>query len=1438
MRKVGFWLGLLVATLAGAAMGLTGVALGTAAGREVVVGAGITLVNRALNGVLTVDDVGGAVLRGLDLQGVRLEGMDGTPLLEVERLQLRYRVRDLFRGRIVLGQLTLIGPTVTIVEGPDGRLNMEDVLGLGLDTLPPTGTNPLLAFADVRMTRGTLLMRLRDGEGEVLPERRISLEEARLPYARILSPFPADSAIRLEITSLRGGLAEPALEVRQARGVVEIHVDSLVLDLAELRLPSSTARIRGYVVLDTDPRFDLDVTADAIAFGDLTALFPFLPGELSGRAQLSIFSRTPDVVEVRAREAVLNARDGSRVSGRLGLVSGPDDDYRMIDTDLAHTDFNVQHLISLLDTIPVEGRLSGRTWADGPNDSLSVRVDWRFRDTRVPGNPVTEVTADGAVALDAIEGLIFRRLAVRRARTALATVQDLIPAIELKGTLDGVGVLNGPWLEAEFSGTMRHVHDDHPESVARGVVRVDSRRDTVGIWASLSFDSLATDGLRPSYPELPLGGSYAGDIVLAGYLDALDTRVDISGPAGRLSGTGRLILLETAVGVEELDLEFRDLVLPAIEEYTPSSGVSGNIAGTIILGDDTWPDADMVLRLGSSRGGGLEIDSGYARVRVRDELVSADSLGLWAVGVRAAGRGTVGLAAGSRGLFEGRLEVDRLASIAPLLASWVWDNGELPDTVEGAVRADVRLEGSLDDLAVTVTAMAEDVRWDGLLVTRVRARATGSMGARGPLDAFLEVDSVAVGRFGFSAIEGWMSGRVDSLGWRVRARLGDDGAVLAGGRWISDEAGMRIPLDSAAVLLARNIWHLDQNAEVAFSDSAITITGMSWGTASGASRLSLDGRLPLLGPGNLSGSVHGFQVADIWALFQLDPDRVAGDLSGTFSLTGTARAPVMDLAISLRDAEFGEFRAPYLEGTLRYDQRRIDGEFGLWRAGTQIMNVELRLPVDLAFTGAGERLLAEPLTVRARADGVDLSFLDAMTHNIQRSGGQLWADFGIAGTWDNPQLTGSLSIRDGAASYPDIGVRHERVSGRLVLSGDSISIEQFSFGSGRGTAELSGVIRLEALARPLLDVRITAREFRALDVRGFLTVTMSGDVRLRGPVTGATLTGRGTVDDGVLHFADIIQKDIINLEDTLFADIVDREMIRRQRLQADFVTRFLDSLRIDNLALQMGGDVWLRSTEADIQLTGAVTVAKVAAQYRVDGILQTPRGTYRLPLGPTISREFIVQRGEVRYFGTPDLNAGLDIDARHQVRSIRGDPVTIFVHVGGTINVPTLRLSSDVRPPISDSEIISYLLFGAPSPQALGMQAGDRFVRESFSYLAGALSGQLGSALISDLGVPLDFIEIRPEFGLGGFAGTEIALGRRIGDRWFFTLSPRVCPQQQWTYRNLGASVEFRMSRYWRLSASADPLRGCATFGGAVGVSGSSGAEYQLGVDLLWERSY
>ena len=79
--------------------------------------------------------------------------------------------------------------------------------------------------------------------------------------------------------------------------------------------------------------------------------------------------------------------------------------------------------------------------------------------------------------------------------------------------------------------------------------------------------------------------------------------------------------------------------------------------------------------------------------------------------------------------------------------------------------------------------------------------------------------------------------------------------------------------------------------------------------------MTVGGRWPFRGPGALDVTVDAFPIADVMVLALRDPYEASGELNGTLSLVGTARSPIVDMGVSLRDGAYRDFRAPYTGST-------------------------------------------------------------------------------------------------------------------------------------------------------------------------------------------------------------------------------------------------------------------------------------------------------------------------------------------------------------------------------------------------------------------------------------------------------------------------------------------------------------------------------------------
>jgi translocation and assembly module TamB len=129
--------------------------------------------------------------------------------------------------------------------------------------------------------------------------------------------------------------------------------------------------------------------------------------------------------------------------------------------------------------------------------------------------------------------------------------------------------------------------------------------------------------------------------------------------------------------------------------------------------------------------------------------------------------------------------------------------------------------------------------------------------------------------------------------------------------------------------------------------------------------------------------------------------------------------------------------------------------------------------------------------------------------------------------------------------------------------------------------------------------------------------------------------------------------------------------------------------------------------------------------------MATERGQYTF-----LSKRFQIQKGTAQFIGTPDLNPTVQATALYPVTVPGREPVNIQINIGGTAKAPTVTLTSDAQPPLSQSDLISYLAFGSstasllPSSTAGGGSTGAGATGVPIGEAAAYVQQQLASVAI------------------------------------------------------------------------------------------------------------
>lgn len=1452
-----------------AALGLATALLFSPPGRVLLTRVVTEQAHLLIRGSVHIGAVSGRWLGGFALDSVVIRDTSGVLLAAVPRIELRYLLPNLLAGRIILESVTLRRPVLNLVKHRSGRVNYEEIFRLN-EGPPGSGPGSLIEFKNLTIEGGHLTLSLPwNPDGRLRTRRQIDSAlaaergkpgrrieagpeglslirtfegiEAAFPRLRVSTPDRLPTLIQVERLATR--ISDPAIELRELKAEFQTRDDSLVFQLDRAALPRTVVRGSGRIDWPRDTLlYRLSLQAETLALADLRWVSPDFPdfvGAASLRARSLSGARTEwDIRDLAVGDAV------SRVTGRLVAITDLHRGlgFRGMGLQLGNLDLDVVR--PYLDTLPFRGWITGRLGATGFFDEMTVSLDWRFLDAAVPGGATSSLALDGLVRLGGQDGMIFEAARLQPSDLDLRTVRLVAPAVILEGRLSLDGTLSGAWKNVVFDGRAAHYDGDRPVSRVRGTARLDTRGAVFALETDVVLDSLVFDGIRRSFPTLEVKGSLAGPVRLAGTFEDLAIDADVAGQLGRIQARGRATLTPPVWGAKALVVSFSGLNLEALTVSAPRSALTGTLEASGRADSGKAPVGTLTVALASGRIREWVLDSAAAVVRAGDSVITVDTVHARWQGGRLDGGGTIGWAAPQTGRLALRADITDLAAFDSLAMELT---GLRPDTAQGggAMRgrghAELVLSGALDALKVAGSGRIDSVQWLQYRAQNLQGILQYQTGDS-TISAGISADSLNVGNLRFNSMAATAEGRPDDFRWVGFFHARGGARVGGGGRLTRPSEGTTVRADSIDLDLLGRRWRLAAPFEARIRDSVIALDTVRLATSDGEGSVQVVGQVPRGGPGDLAITALGVALKDVYRLAQRDTSGIAGTLILDAHVTGTARAPEFRGTAALTGGQFGDFQAPLVRTAFDYREQLFRSNLTFWRAGRPVVEADASLPLDLAFAGAPpRRRLPGPLTIVATGDSVDLAIVEAFTPNLRRVTGVLDVDARVEGSWVEPRLAGLVRLRDGGADVPALGVRYGPMTGEFRFSGDSIVTERLAVRGRNGELTVTGGVRLMELTRPLLALDISARDFDLIDVHDYLKIRATGDVQLTGTPSRPILTGVGRVSSSVIFFADLITKDIVNLEDPLNADLVDTLQLREQKLGASFQSRFLDSLTIRDLDFIVGDDVWLRSNEANFQLEGRLRVNKTRKVYRMDGSLNTPRGTYTLKAGGFINRTFTVERGTVRYFG--DLNAELDVQARHVVKTSQGSSsdIPVIAHITGTLEVPKLELTSAPdRPPMSEPELISVLMLGTTNASAVA-QLG---TREQQVAAAGALAltgltSELQRALTSDFN---GILEIRPGIATSGLSNisasaTQVAIGRAITSKLFVTANAGFCFSNASTLsaKNIGASLEYRFRRELRMVLSAEPLQTCF----ATGTDGFlTNKRYQFGAELRWDRDY
>lgn len=1422
LRRAGavlFRLGLFALVGALAFVGLAVVWLETPWGSNQIRELAVTLANRYLAAHLSIDRLDGSLLRGVQLDGVRLE-QAGTTVVAIERVTVGYSLRQLVGANrtTTIRSLELVRPRVVAERGPDGRWNLAALVRARPSQ--PGGPQRMVRLDTITVVDGTIDLRSPVSVGAIRMPSTIRALDAQLSFASNADGW----RLAFDQASWRG--EQPDLTVTRLSGRLSNLGQAISLERLRVETPRSAFVVDGSVRRQPATVLDLTVQGERFAFQEWAGLLPGLRNiavdtSLSVRLQgpRDALDTTIDLPStggtIRGSVRLDTTTPGWRGVGQLDVSSldlakwlnRPDrvsDITGRVEFDLdlelgrrfprGRYRFSGPHVAYLgydADDVNATGTLSTRealiTRATATAYGANVRVDagaigldspfrYRFDGAadgvdlrRLPPNvPLPHVASTLSLDFD-VYGQFSNPVIVGRAELGASSFLDVAIAPGTVGTIDtsvrpvrytGEGDVSEVALQRLGAGLdVAWMRDPRYAGTIAGHFRVEGAGSEAA-----SMTLVASGRLRRA--ELFHGALSDADVSLriadgslhatySGALVTVDPAVALDDPRWAASLTG----------TASLDITVRDLLVRTV---TPNDY---DIAGRLVLADSAIRGVQVTEAL---------VD-GTLRGRTLTGRASVDGPSL-------AGR------------VEGTLELDGRRSStltyahAPLdltlLGTWIGR------PLSGTATGSGRLTGPFDALHAIGT-------------TRVSLLAAARVNV---LDTSLDYDVVVPvdqphrvsGR-----VSGWldrpsMAGTgVDLVSGAVTIEeglVGLDAQISQGGRLEAEvHTGGRLDTDRRTFDLSELLvtwrglaWRTPAGAmtRVEWTENDVQVEPLTLTDRDGRQRVVIDGRWRADGDGALHVAASGVFL-DAFSEASTPPVRLGGTLDGEATIRPAANGSLqVDGRGTISSGRFRRVPFERLTAQVKYGDGALDLDGRLDQAPGVWVTVVGRAPATLFDTNAP----AAPVQLAVASSAIDLGLIEGITQAVRDVEGRVTVNVSILGTSHDPHFEGTLDVSGAAFMLRTTGSRYRHGRAAIRLARDRVAIDTLRVEDSRGRSmTLTGSLGTHELKVGDFTIDVASTGFEVMR-NEFGTLEIDTALSFRGQFESPKVTGTVTVTGGALNVDRILDR-------TLLAPYT------TESTPVSVATAAADPLAALNPWDRIGLDIavhtpgTLRMVGEDVQISpgtplglGNVTLRAYGDLYLykdpakplfVTGTLDSLVGTYafqgrRFDIDPASS---VIFRG--------DLNPELYVTLRRTIAAIEAR-----VSIVGPLNDPELRLTS--TPALDASDILSLIVFNTQLNQLSAGQQQELAVRAG-TLAAGFLAAPLISALERSLG--LDILEIEPTQDTAGAGsaglGTRVTIGDEIAPGLIARFSRQFGGQE---YNE--ASVEYYLSRLFRIRAT------------------------------------
>ena len=1186
---------------------------------------------------------------------------------------------------------------------------------------------------------------------------------------------------------------------------------------------------------------DVSVQKSNFAFAHLDTkliehVFPLVKiprsGILTGRAKLD---GDPKKLALDA-DVVFDDRKAGRnhivAAGGVGFPKGGEAFAQNLKVTMRPIQIDV--LRSYVTSLPPGGTLTGTATLNGNQKDLGVNADVVLSQRA----GTSHILAVGNVGLLKNN---FRadnlRLTMRPLQVSL--LRNFAKNLPVGGMLTGTATLNG-LARSRMTAKADITHVDRG-NVSRltgtAAFRASPSGDMASTWldvdAQLHPLSLATAG--SFFPKAGLRGSASGPIRVTGTMGnlAVNTRLGFE-DGGTLGLVGKFDLA-SKVPVYDARIDANLFNANAVLAKAPRTSVTGIITANGSGFNPATLRTNVVADLKGSSYDTLSITSAIVRLSAANGMARIDTLSLVVPEGIAEAKGAFGLAPGTSGQLAYHVAVDSLNHLAPFFPS---DTGvvlprpgilatraskvkadsiriakateveravtgraaptiapvDTPRVIRksvlaGSLHADGVATGNIKNFGLKGTASGANIVARGSTAQKFTATYdwTNALTPQSRVDIDASATKLVASGFDLDSVRAKINYKKPNGAAEVTVVQNDKDVYAANADFVLNKNANEVRLNRMQLRFDSTVWASTRASTIRWGSAGIDINTLELRNST-TGRIYVNGLLPRNGRASLEVAVDNFEVADLIALAQSDIP-AHGLVSFDMKAAGTAADPTFSGSFGTQNFFYNGGAVPEVHGTLSYANQTLTTNADAMRAGQlPFFSIKGTIPVNLAFTGVtGPRISKDrQMDVAIKADSLPLDLIPHIDTYVTNLKGKTVADFKLAGTLARPEITGTFLLDSAQAYVVPLGLTFTRVNGSIRMLRDTVIVDSLVAYSG-GRIQISGGLGIGTLRAPSFDLKVFANNATVLnDNDGKLNANIN--VAITGPFNDTHIGGNLRLLGGVLFVPKSEGKKTIGTNDPALFSVLDTAVLANREI---FPTQspLLANLRMD-VNLRVDRDVFVRSPDFNIEVYSdgdlAIHVNRAKESLVLDGVLLSERGEYSF-----LSKRFDIKHGSATFINSDEINPTLQVTGGYEVRLPSREAINVQILIGGTMRNPQISLESDAQPPITQSDLLSYLAFGRSSSSLLQLEgsglggsnnlvgAGAALASKQLAAVAlGVFADQVSGEAARAIGA--DVFNIAPadvETDVGNFLrGTQIEYGKYIKSHTFISITARPDP--------------------------------------------------------------